>query len=74
MGRQVSAAAVIPAIDVEKLTVGVPRGAWVAISVVHDRRVAVGESVDDVISKSEAAGETEPLVVRVPETAAALIL
>ena len=74
MAGRASAAAPIPAIDIEKLTEGVPRGSWVAISSAHDRRVAVGQSVDDVISKSEAAGENEPLVIRVPETAAALIL
>lgn len=64
----------IPAIDIEKLTAGVPRGSWVAISSDDRQRLAVGQSVHDVISQSKAKGETEPLVIRVPDTAATLIL
>ena len=63
----------VPAVDVDGLTRDVPRGSWVAISSDHHRRVAVGNSVDDVISKSEAAGEHEPLIVRVPESPSLLV-
>lgn len=69
-----ASSAPIPAIDIEKLTAGVPRGSWVAISSDDRQRLAVGQSVHDVISQSKAKGETEPLVIRVPDTAATLIL
>lgn len=39
------ASEIIPAIDIEKLTEGVPRGAWVALSPTGDRRIAYDESL-----------------------------
>ena len=70
----VAASEAIPAIDIQALTADVPRGSWVAISSNYDRCVAFGKSVEDVIRKSAAKGEPEPLVVRVPEAEAALFL
>lgn len=64
----------VPAIDIDGLTAGVPRGSWVALSNEGTQRVAVGPSVEDVIRQSEAKGEPQPLVVRVPETADTLFL
>ena len=64
----------VPAIDVDGLTTGVPQGSWVALSKEGTQRVAVGPSVEDVIRQSEAKGEPQPLIVRVPETAGALFL
>ena len=64
----------IPAIDIGKLTAGVPRGNWVAISADHERCVAHARDLDEVFEKAEAAGEKEPLVTRVPETDAMLIV
>ena len=65
---------VIPALDIEKLTEGVPRGRSVAIASTHDRRVATGADVGEVIRNAKAEGEDEPLVIRVPESDAALVL
>ena len=65
---------VIPALDIEKLTEGVPRGQWVAIASTPDRRVATGANVEEVIRNARAQGTDEPLVIRVPESDAALIL
>lgn len=65
---------VVDAIDIQELTTGVRRGAWVAISSNHERRIAVGASVEEVIRKSEDEGEPEPLIVRVPEAEATLVL
>ena len=65
---------VIPALDIEKLTEGVPRGRWVAIASTPDRRVATGADLDEAIRNARAAGTDEPLVIRVPESDAALIL
>lgn len=59
----------IPALDIEKLTEGVPRGSWVAISAAHDRVVAYGPSVDEAVAEAASQGETAPLIVRVPESA-----
>ena len=64
---------VIPALDIQKLTEGVPRGQWVAIASTRDRVVARGDTMDEAISKSEAKGETEPLVMQVPETATLIL-
>lgn len=65
---------VIPAIDIEKLMEGVPRGQWVAIASTRDRRVATGGDVGEAIRNAEAQGETEPIVFRVPASNAVLVL
>ena len=65
---------VIPALDIQKLTEGVPRGQWVAIASTRDRRVATGANVGEVIRNAKAEGENEPLVIRVPESDVALVL
>ena len=67
-------AAVIEPIDFEGLTKDVPRGKWVAISSDHARVVAHGDSVDEVISGAERAGENDPLIARVPEENTVLVL
>ena len=72
--REPEMANVIPALDIEKLTEGVPRGRWVAIASTPDRRVATGADLDEAIRNARAAGTDEPLVIRVPESDAALIL
>ncbi len=64
---------VIPALDIQKLTEGVPRGQWVAIASTRDRMIAHGDTVGDVISESKAKGEGEPIVMRVPETATLIL-
>ena len=65
---------VIPALDIERLTEGVPRGRWVAIASTRDHRVATGADVDEAIRNAQAEGEDEPIVIRVPESDAALVL
>ena len=64
---------VIPALDIQKLTEGVSGGQWVAIASTRDRVVAHGDTMDEAISKSEAKGEAEPLVMQVPETATLIL-
>ena len=65
---------VIPAVDIEKLTEGVPRGQWVAIASSRDRIVARGADVGEAIRNAKAEGEDEPLVIRVVESDTALVL
>lgn len=64
---------VIPALDIEKLTEGVPRGSWVAISAAHDRVVAYGSTVDATVAGAASEGEMNPLIIRVPEKAMAFL-
>ena len=65
----------MPAIkDLSKLLAGVPKGSWVAISKDETRVLAYSASLDQALEKAKAAGEPDPIVIRVPETEAALFL
>jgi hypothetical protein len=64
----------LPAIDLTELLKGIPRGAWVAISSGHERVIAFGSELRAVLEEAKAKGERDPLVMRVPESASALIL
>ena len=44
-----------------------PLGQWIALSSDESRIVAQGESFGDVVDAAERAGETDPLVIHVPE-------
>jgi hypothetical protein len=55
--------------DVSKLLADVPKGAWVALSKDEDRVVAYAAELQDAIQKAKEAGENDPIVIRVPETA-----
>ena len=60
--------------DVGKLLSGVPKGAWVALSNDEDRVVAYAADLQVALAKAKEAGETDPVVLRVPEDASALLL
>jgi hypothetical protein len=64
----------MPALDLTELLKGIPRGAWVAISSQHERVVAFGSELHVVLDEAKAKGEKDPLIARVPESAAALML
>ncbi len=55
--------------DVSKLLADVPKGAWVALSKGEDKVVAYAAELQDAIQKAQEAGENNPIVIRVPETA-----
>lgn len=55
--------------DISKLLADVPKGAWVALSKDEDRVVAYAAELQDAIQKAKEAGENDPIVIRVPETA-----
>ena len=61
-------------VDLSKLLKGLPRGAWVAISSDEKRVVAYAADLNEAIEKAHALGEKNPVVIRVPETDAALFL
>jgi hypothetical protein len=60
--------------DVSKLLVGVPRGAWVALSNNEERVVAYAAELQEAIEKAKEVGETDPVVIRVPEAEACTLL
>ena len=60
--------------DISKLLVGVPKGAWVALSRDEDRVVAFASELQEALKKAKEAGESDPVVIRVPESDAATLL
>ena len=64
----------VVAVDLSKVLEGVPRGKWVAISSDMGRALASSDDVETVIKRANALGENEPVIMRVPDPAVALIL
>jgi hypothetical protein len=60
--------------DVSKLLADVPKGAWVALSRDEEHVIAYAAELMEVLAKAKEAGETDPIVVRVPESDAVTIL
>jgi hypothetical protein len=60
--------------DLENLLKDIPTGAWVAISERQHIVVAYGPDAQKVLSDAHEKGEGHPLIVRVPEHAAAMFL
>jgi hypothetical protein len=57
-----------------KLLSDIPKGAWVALSKDEERVVAYAAELQDALKKAEEAGESEPVVVRVPEADGSTLL
>jgi len=45
-----------------------PLDCWVALSEDESKIVATGASYDEVVSKSEKAGESDPVLIKTPKT------
>jgi hypothetical protein len=60
--------------DTSKLLVGIPKGAWVALSSDQERVVAYAPELQDALQKSKAAGEDHPPGVGVPEDESILLV
>lgn len=60
--------------DISKLLVDVPKGAWVALSRDEERIVAYSAELQDAIQKAKAAGEENPVMIRIPENGSTLLL
>lgn len=60
--------------DISKLLSGVPKGAWVALSKDEDRVVAFASELQEALNKAKEAGESDPVVIRVPESDASTLL
>ena len=60
--------------DISKLLEGLPKGAWVALSSNEERVVAYAAELQEAIQKAKAAGENNPIVLRIPEDGCTLLL
>jgi hypothetical protein len=60
--------------DVSKLLAGVPRGPWVALSKDEEQVIAYAAELQEALEKASEAGETDPVVIRVPEAEARTLL
>ena len=60
--------------DISKLLAGVPKGAWVTLSGDEERIITYAAELSEVLEKAKALGESDPIVVRVPEDASHLLL
>ena len=61
-------------IDLSALLRDLPEGAWVAISEQAHKVVAYSADLQTAINLSKERGESDPLIVRVPERAGMLVL
>lgn len=66
--------ATIPALNLPELLKGIPRGAWVAIAADHGHVIAYGFDLTQVLDEAKKAGEQQPIVTRIAESAMALML
>lgn len=60
--------------DISRLLAGVPKGAWVALSKDEDRVIAYAAELQEALDKAKKTGETDPVVIRVPEAEASALL
>ena len=61
-------------IDYSALVKGLPAGAWVAISERTNRVIAYAAEIQTVVDRAHESGESDPLIVRVPDQAVTLFL
>ena len=58
--------------DLTDLLKGIPSGAWVAISEKTNTVLAYGPDAQEVLREAKERGEEHPLILRVPDQAAAM--
>jgi hypothetical protein len=61
-------------IDVSAMLKGIPEGAWVAISELNHEVIAYAADLQTALSLAHERGESNPLILRVPERTGALLL
>lgn len=66
--------ATLPALDLSALLRDIPAGAWVAIDERVQTVIAYGAELRSVLEEAQRKGHNHPLIARVPETTATLIL
>ena len=52
---------------------GIPRGARVALSADEGRLIAYAADVTEVVKRAKELGESDPVIVRVPEDSSSLL-
>jgi hypothetical protein len=60
--------------DISKLLVGIPKGAWVALSKDEERVIAYSAELPDVLDAAKKGGETDPVITRVLEADSSTLL
>lgn len=60
--------------DISKLLADIPKGAWVALSADEERVLAYGADLTEAVKKANQLGESDPVIVRVPENPSSLVL
>jgi hypothetical protein len=60
--------------DISKLLVGIPKGAWVALSKDEERVIAYSAELPDVLDAAKKAGEPDPVITRVLEADSSTLL
>ena len=60
-------------VDLAGLLKGIPSGAWVAISEENDSVLAFGPDAQRVMQDAKDMGESNPLIVRVPDRQASML-
>jgi len=60
--------------DIFKLLSGVPKGAWVASSGDEERVLAYAVDLAEAVKKANELGESDPVIVRVPENPSSLVV
>ena len=64
----------VATVDLATLLKGVPRGEWVTLSSDMGRALTHGDDMQTVIDQAKALGESDPVIMRVPDPTVALIL
>ena len=67
-------AATLPTWDLGKLLKDIPPGAWVAISRMSGAVLAYSADMQSAIEQAKAKGEDQPVIIRVPDVQAALLV
>ena len=60
--------------DISKLLLGIPRGAWVALSAHEERLIAYAADVTEVVKMAKELGESDPVIIRVPDDSSSLVM
>jgi hypothetical protein len=60
--------------DISKILSGVPKGAWVALSGDEERVLAYASDLAEVVKQANDLGESDPVIVRVPENPSSLVV
>jgi hypothetical protein len=67
-------AAAATALNLPRLLKGIPKGAWVAISSRTEEVLNYGSDMRTVLAEAKKKGDQHPIITRVPEGPATLLL